>query len=241
MAKLNFARLETDEAFVAALKNIQTRSNSLQLDVHLFLVSLAARWQKTGDIRPVVKFTNELVGAMGGGMRSNAVKAWVEAFFGFVWNETEGAFVAGTLKASGLDLEKIRNNRWWEFKPEPAYKPMDFRAQIISLVKNAEKRLSKPNDADQIDAEDVRLVKALADGKHLVAAGDVSKISDLSELDALVAALSERRQQLVQVIRAEPAKVAAETRLAAAHDNGDLRAMQAAQRDIDAMEARKRA
>lgn len=169
MARINFTKLalaNSDDQFIAAIESIQRRGESVQLDIHLFLVAVASRWASTGDVRPAVKMVNSLIDALPQGVRSNAIKAWVETHLGFAWDQSN-LFQAGTLKHSDLSIKKLASIRWWEFKPEPAYKPMDFTAAVLTLIKRADDRLPKNDPRDAIDTDTLRAVKFAAAGKAL--------------------------------------------------------------------------
>ena len=169
MAPINFTKLAlaiSDDQFLAAIESIQRRGNSVQLDIHLFLVAVASRWANTGDVRPAVTMVNNLIEALPHGVRSNAIKGWVEAHLGFVWDQTD-LFKAGTLKHADLSIKKLANIRWWEFKPEAEYKPMNFTEAVLSLIKRADDRLQKRDPRDMIDASAVQAVKSATSGKPL--------------------------------------------------------------------------
>ncbi|SFD69683.1 hypothetical protein SAMN04488523_102107 [Sulfitobacter brevis] len=169
MAPINFTKLalaNSDDQFLAAIDSIQRRGHAVQLDIHLFLVAVASRWASTGDVRPAVGMVNKLIEALPHGVRSNAIKAWVETHLGFVWTQTD-LFQAGTTRHADLSIKTLANVRWWEFKPEPAYKPMDFAAALLSLTTRADDRLQKPDPRDVIDAQLLRIVKGAASGKAI--------------------------------------------------------------------------
>lgn len=159
MASFNFNNLmKNDDAtlFEKAVDSIQRRGDQVQLDIHVYLVAVATHWATSGDIRPAVKRVNALIAALPGGMRSNAIKAWVEAFMGFVVYEGEdkehGFFAAGKRKGKDLEIKKLANARWWEFKPEPEYKGMDLAATVNLAIKKATQRIEKGvKPADNID------------------------------------------------------------------------------------------
>lgn len=161
MAQVKYAKLD-DKGIAAAIAKVHQQADSWQLNVHKLLWAIANRWQETGDIRPAVGHVNSLLdkGAMLGA-RKNAIRSWVEKFFGFVYvteGEAKDSFIAGKTKAKDLDMDSIRNVRWWEFKPEPAHKPLDFEADLMKLLDKAEKRAALHKDGDNID---LRLLNAL--------------------------------------------------------------------------------
>lgn len=158
MARINFNTLDkvNDEAAItAAIEALHKRSDTLQMDVHKLLVAIAVRWAQTGDVRPAVQHVNKLLEkGKFGGMRANAIKAWVETFFGFKYvteGERKDSFIAGAVKGADLRLKEIGNTRWWEFKPEAPYKPLDFDKMLLALLKKAEDRSKDAKPEDDID------------------------------------------------------------------------------------------
>lgn len=158
MASISFTTLATansDDSIVAAINSLHKRGDSLQLDIHRLLVAVCARWATSGDIRPAVKHINLLLhkGKLGG-LRLNAIRQWVETYMGFTFIEEgdlKGTFKAGDMKANGLNMKELTNNRWWEFKPEAPYKPMDFDKMFLSLMNKAEKRAGSTTSEDNVD------------------------------------------------------------------------------------------
>lgn len=192
MTRINFSKLalaNNDDQFLAAIVSIKRRGETVQLDIHLFLMAVASRWATTGDVRPAVKMVNKLIDALPHGIRSNAIKAWVETHLGFEWDQSD-LFKPGTLKHSDLSIKKLANIRWWEFKPEPDYKPMDFTAAVLTLVKKADDRVRKHDPRDAIDSDTLRAVKFAASGKTL----------GLDELSAAIQALDTQERQALQAM-----------------------------------------
>lgn len=161
---VNFNKLHLSNdpaAFDAAIATIKKRGETLQLDIHRYLVAVCAVWQQSGDVRPAVKRVNDLLAAMPGGVRANAIRAWVEAKMGMVWSDAVGDAPAGfsapadkqARSGKALDLDALKNVRWWEFKPEAPYKPLDLAAKLATLVKIAETRAGKATPEDNIDGE----------------------------------------------------------------------------------------
>lgn len=185
MTRINFNKLalaNSDDQFLAAIASIQRRGETVQLDIHLFLVAVASRWASTGDIRPAIKMVNKLVDALPQGIRSNAIKAWIETHLGFKWDQA-GMFTPGDLKHADLSIKKLANIRWWEFKPEPDYKPMDFTASLLTLIKKADERVRKNDPRDAINSDTLRAVKFAASGKTLGVADLLSAIQSLDPQD----------------------------------------------------------
>jgi hypothetical protein len=137
----NTMKLITEvKAIEASIKSIQTRGKSLAKDIHLVGVSCLAHIEKHGDIT----LLNRLVTALPGGWRSNAIKAWAEAFGKVNWDNKAKAFVYDKSKKS--DIEGAIEVSPEDFRPETEYKPMDLAADIAKLIKKAEARLGSDND-----------------------------------------------------------------------------------------------
>ena len=158
MTKVNFNKLVSDEAIIAAINSLHNRAETLQLDVHKVLVGICARWHEVGDYRPAVAAINLLLekGKLGG-MRTNAVRQWVETFMGLMVvaeGDDKGKFMCPKPKVSGkhLVMAELVNRRWWEFKPEAEYKPMDFDKLWATMVKKGKQRVAEGvKEADNID------------------------------------------------------------------------------------------
>lgn len=167
MAKVNFNKLvqaNDEDTFVAAIASIKNRGESVQMDIHRFLCAILERWTVTGDVRPMVKYVNLLLAELPKGIRSNAIKAWVEVHMGLIWavdGENKNTFVAGKRKVKDVQLKDAQNERWFEFKAEPDYKPMDFDKMFAALMTRAGKA-----DPEKGDAVDTGLVQALAKAAH---------------------------------------------------------------------------
>lgn len=164
MPKVNFSKLHlsnTDADFEAAIEVLGKRTDTLQLDIHRFLIAVANRWHETGDVRPAVKFTNLLLARLDkSGVRRNAIMSWVEECFGFVFNGETKEFVSGKVKGKHLDVETLRNVRWWEFKPEPEFKPVNAQEEFLKIYVKLAKRAEKGNEEDVIDPLLMQHVKA---------------------------------------------------------------------------------
>jgi hypothetical protein len=162
MSRINFKTLNTEAEFKAAVGSISKRGQSVQLDTHLYLNSVASRFVETGDVRPAVARVNALIADFPKGMRSNAIKAWVEKFLSMSIGP-DGVFIAGASKAKDIDLKECANNRWWEFKPEADYVPIsDFQKLLAQLVKKGEKDRKECGELSVVDAVKLDALRALA-------------------------------------------------------------------------------
>jgi hypothetical protein len=178
---------KTDTAsWTKAAESIQKRGNTLQLDVHLYLHAVAVAWKAHDDIRTVVSRCNLLIAHLPLGFRTKAVNEWVERMFGLIMSVEEKAFVAHAkpvITGKTIDLEKIKNTRWFDFKKEPEYKGLDFSAQLIKLVDAADKRMAKPNEKDKIDQDLTSRVRNALTPKPVTAEDAFAEALLLSPLD----------------------------------------------------------
>jgi hypothetical protein len=173
-------------SWLKAAESIQKRGNTLQLDVHIYLYAVAVSWKAHDDIRTVVSRTNMLIQHLPVGFRTNAVSEWVERMFGLIMSVEEKVFVAHAkpvITGKTIDLEKIKNTRWFDFKKEPEYKGLDFSAQLIKLVDAADKRTAKPNDKDKIDMDLAARVRNALNPKPTTVADAFADALTLSSAD----------------------------------------------------------
>lgn len=158
------ADLKSDAAISRGISSLVKRNANLRTDLHILLNAIAARWIETGDVRTPVKLVNELLAADLKGLHTNAFKAWIEEFFGFIYvteGEQKDTFVSGKLKAADLRVQDMRNTRWYEFKPEPAYQPVDPAKALAQMIRRFENDRKKAGDATQVTPEMIEALKAL--------------------------------------------------------------------------------
>lgn len=156
MTTLKIDTLTNDDTFAKDVARIAKAGEKVQNDIHRHLYAIAFRWNETGDIRPAVKRVNALIGALPKGLRLNAIREWVEVMFGFEYVEkakdVPEHFAAGKIKGSDLPMDTILHKRWYEFKQEAAYKPINFGESLSKLLKQAGQRVNSAK-GDDVDAE----------------------------------------------------------------------------------------
>lgn len=182
MTKINFTKLaksDTATDFANAVADINSRGNTLQLDIQLYLHAVATRFVETGDVRPAVERVNMLVDKKNlfRGIRRNALITWVETMIGFEYimeGEKAHTFHASKAKAKDINLVELakKENHWFNFTPEAPYQPLDLNVLIKALVAKAEKRSANAKPEDSIDADKLAALKALVDPEALEAAKD---------------------------------------------------------------------
>lgn len=161
-----FAKLDkaTNEAEITkAIQSIHKRGGALQLDIHHVLVAVAVRWATSGDMRPVAAHINLLLTKdQIGGVRKNAIRAWVETHMQLAISEETKEFYVPTPLKSGnhLKLKDLANSRWWEFKPEPEYQPINDAHKLVSqLVAKLQKDRDTLGDKSEVPAELIAALK----------------------------------------------------------------------------------
>lgn len=132
-----FKAIEGATAIAKAITSISTRGKSLDKDVHIAAVSCLIHADKHGDVTLATK----LVAALPNSSRKNALRDWFLAFGKFTW-DTENKQFAYNKAATTLTNEAIAMP-FWEFKPEPEYKPFDINAAIQQVISRATKAQEK--------------------------------------------------------------------------------------------------
>ena len=156
--------VKTDDQIDATTASIANRGVKMQDDIHTCGCAIIRRWHDTSDVSKAVKQMNALLVAIPAMGRANAFKAWVEAYATFVWNTDDKCFAyhKARTKISFEDAKAAIHTPFWEFKPEPDYKPMDLDAMIAALIKKAEKRRDDGlTDKDVVPSDKIKALKAI--------------------------------------------------------------------------------
>ena len=156
--------IATDAKIDDMIKSIANRGTKLQGDMHRVLASLAVRWHETGDVTVAVRQVNALLDAVPSAMRANAIKSWTEAFLGFVWSTEDKCFVyhKNRTKITKTDARACIDTPFWDFAPEPEYKPMNLSDMISALVARAEKRRQDGlQDSDDVPQDMLKALKSI--------------------------------------------------------------------------------
>lgn len=138
----------------ALLDSIKKAGSKLEIDIHTAAVSALDHADLHGD----TGFMTRLIDVLPGFARRNALIAWAIAFGKFKPNE-KGDNVEFN-KFGKTDLSAGEKSPFWEFKPEPAFKPFDLQAELAKLVKRAEASLK--DERNKLDSDDLIAVRKLA-------------------------------------------------------------------------------
>ena len=154
----------TDVKIDDMIASISKRGKSVQNDIHRTACSIIRRWHESGDVSVAVRQMNALLEAIPSMTRSNAFKAWVEAYATFVWDADNSCFAyhAKRTKISLEDAKTACGAAFWEFKKEPEYKPLNLDDMISALIARADKRRQDGlKDGDVVDADKIKALKAI--------------------------------------------------------------------------------
>lgn len=132
--------------------SVTTRGKKLENDLHVAAVSTLHHAGQHGDIT----LANRLLEGLPASTRKNALREWYLSFGKFKWNEEEKALAYDKTKQSLLD-DAIATP-FWEFKPEPAFKPLDIAGSLMSFLNRVDSATAK---GQELSAEELAVVKAV--------------------------------------------------------------------------------
>lgn len=162
MSKKTTFKLITDTAALnKAIASIKTRGTKLQADMHTAAVSCLDHADKHGNVTPM----RNLLDALPSMTRKNALKAWAEQFGKFVYNEETKTLDYAKDKAT--TLQAAIDEPFYQFSPEPEYKPLNMAAEIGKLmtrISNAQKH------GETVNPDTIAVLQALKDGKAVTIA-----------------------------------------------------------------------
>jgi hypothetical protein len=136
-----------DRLFATISNNLR----SVEKDMHTAACSVLWHVGQHKDIRQVDKLIAALEGADGGAVRINALRAWFETFGPISFADNKTTFVKNKATQLGIAQE----TPFWQFKPEPAYKPVDTLVMLDSMVKKL------TTDQDKAGADHSALLRDL--------------------------------------------------------------------------------
>lgn len=144
-----------------AITSIARRHKDWLLDVAVAAASTVLASVKSGNIATPKKLLDALTG-----MRKAALIEWFIAFGPldydaeaetFTFNKDKRDAISARLKKDGSHLKYARemlSNPFWEWKPEPKYKPFDLKQVIAKAIATATKRNGKHDERDNLDGLD---------------------------------------------------------------------------------------
>lgn len=126
-------------------KALGKQSKSLDKAIHDHAVTIA-QWIATvgsGNVTPATFFLSQI----GDGARKNALRQWFLDFGGCSWNAEKKAF--GKKKDFVFSLINAKENPWYEYVPEPEFKPVDGEALLKATIAKMKKALADTEHANQ--------------------------------------------------------------------------------------------
>ena len=134
--------------------SIQKRGAAWQEDVQTCAVNIVQHV----FIHHEVSLLNNLIAAMPKGAKVNALREFFEMTAKAEYSTDDACFLPSRDNSYILPEEYPI---WYDFKPEPEFKPFDLTAEIAKLLKKALKRDEQDFDADTIDADTLTALSTL--------------------------------------------------------------------------------
>lgn len=141
-----------------AIKEAQSKGRSYERALHRVACSCLHHVDQHGNIGPIV----QLIDGLNKSARKNALIDWAVEHGKLRWDKE-----AKTLKFdkhSEANVAGAMVTPFWDFKPEPPYKPIDLEEAIMKLVERAEKRIEKwaaEGEGEMPDAIDPAMIQKL--------------------------------------------------------------------------------
>jgi hypothetical protein len=136
------------------------RLGTMQDELHMLACSAVLHLINTND--PV--YINRLTDVLTGAVRVNALKSWFEEFAPVTYNKEKKVFTLNKKRTEGA-TDKLHAGMvkpFWEFKPEPAYKPLDLVAEIQALIRKANLRVVEGlKEKDKVPMETLTMLQKL--------------------------------------------------------------------------------
>lgn len=170
MAKKQLVRIEyampknadADKAIAAAIKS----AASAQKAIHSALMLTMAYMARDKDLETGARRVNALIdGLSKGSQRVNAIRAWAEGYMGFVFNAETKQMVTAKRPGFTYDLASANGNPFWEYAPEPEYKPMDWNAALKQIIAKAKADVNKLHDKSSVNGKQLMAIEALLNAK----------------------------------------------------------------------------
>ena len=146
--------ITTDAGIKKAVTSIAKRGRALQRDIHIVACSVLQRISVHNDVRLAADCTM-LFDALPGSLRTNALRDWFAAYGPIAWEKNKAKFV----KDKPVELTKAMLDPFWEFAPEPEYKPLDIMQFINAAIKKVQK------DAKETGVDHTKVILALEAAK----------------------------------------------------------------------------
>lgn len=139
----------------AKIKTIAASGKKLEALAHETACDILQHVEDHGDIT----LAEKLVEALPSLARKNALKAWFLQFGKLNYNAEKKRFTYA--KGKVTDIEGGKAQPFWDFRPEPEFKPYNLEKQLHALLKKAETRMQEGNEQDNIPSDLLEKVRAI--------------------------------------------------------------------------------
>ncbi len=137
----------------AQIQNIAKRGKAWQEDVQKCALNIVRHVNQHHE----VSLVNQLIEAIPAGARANALREWFCKHGKVEFNEEDQVFLPSRDKAKPIEAALLE--KWYNCKPEPAFKAVDLDAAILQLIKRADKALKDEENADKHSIDTKKLDK----------------------------------------------------------------------------------
>lgn len=169
MTKLTYSYTMGGNSIDAAIPMLAKSVATLNTNVQKLIVSLLADFKKSGDKPTAVRRANEVVKALGKGMRANSLQGWFEQNAPMVYNKETKLLVAGCTGMSPvkdhtkIDLAVSTAALWYDAVAEQEYKPLeDWTKMLTALVKRAKDDLKHQGTKSKVDLAQLAVLEGMA-------------------------------------------------------------------------------
>ena len=162
MAKFTFTM--TDKQVVAGIADINTRSKSIRVDMHMLACSILQNWAKAGAVNVAAQRATEFLHGVDAAHAQKVVN-WFAVHAGFVWDSGEEVFVyEGKTTLTAEEYQAAKKESMFDLTPDKKPAPaVDLRARLMTVLADAKKRRVKGvrEGIDVIDTDLLSKVEAL--------------------------------------------------------------------------------
>lgn len=154
-------KLITDAGKIQVMiDSIGTRYKSLDHDVQRAACSIVAHVNEHYE----VSLVNNLIGALGKGVRVNALREWFDTHCACLFDEEAQVFVQAkkedNVPPSKMELV-LAAKPWYDHKAEAKFVPVDAEALVKAAIKKITKALESGDDRHKCTLSDLSLLQAL--------------------------------------------------------------------------------
>lgn len=122
-----------------AITSVHNRGKKYARDCHVLACSCLNHYNQHGDFTLLVRF----IDAMPNGWRKNAIRGWILDHSKLDWDTENKTFVHNKGKTPKHTFDNAVSVSPEEYRAEADFRPFDFQAQLVALVRRAESKLDE--------------------------------------------------------------------------------------------------